>query len=157
MCIIREKTVNIATPQQRVTAAQHRKDEQWCKNNLILYVIDVFHLLEQTILFYHPRHVCPLIYTKFTSLSPTGCLLPLHWRQTGSDGTIFDLGSSACLQTNKNIMDNQDFKEGDIVCLETGTKGKIISIEKPLGTYCIYIVQSLHDGTVERKARHQPI
>ena len=54
-------------------------------------------------------------------------------------------------------MDTQDFKEGDIVCLETGTKGKIISIEKPLGTYCIYIVQSLHDGTIERKARHQLI
>ena len=54
-------------------------------------------------------------------------------------------------------MENQDFKEGDIVCLEIGTKGKIISIEKPLGTYCIYNVQSLQDGTVKRKARHQLI
>ena len=52
-------------------------------------------------------------------------------------------------------MASGDFKLGDIVCLEDGSRAKIINIEKPMGTYSIYIVQSMNDGSVERKAKHQ--
>ena len=52
-------------------------------------------------------------------------------------------------------MASDDFKLGDIVCFEDGARAKIINIEKSMGTYSVYIVQSMNDGSVERKAKHQ--
>ena len=54
-------------------------------------------------------------------------------------------------------MASDDFKLGDIVCLEDGSRAKIINIEKPMGTYSIYIVQSMNDGSVEHQlVKHMP-
>ena len=47
------------------------------------------------------------------------------------------------------------FAVNDIVSFKDGTSGKIIEITKPLGTYCIYHVKSMFDGSVNEYAKHQ--
>ena len=50
-----------------------------------------------------------------------------------------------------------EYKVGDLVALSEaeGHKGKIVDITKPLGTYCMYTVQSMHDGSTNKLAKHQ--
>ena len=50
-----------------------------------------------------------------------------------------------------------DFKVSDTVFLSDNIKGKIVNITRPLGTYQIYHVQSLNDGSIHRMAKHQLI
>ena len=47
------------------------------------------------------------------------------------------------------------FKLEDIVCYKDVSSAKIINIEKRMGTYSIYIVQSMNYGRVESKTKHQ--
>ena len=47
------------------------------------------------------------------------------------------------------------FAVNDIFSFKDGTSGKIIEITKPLGTYSIYHVKSMFDGSVNEYAKHQ--
>ena len=47
------------------------------------------------------------------------------------------------------------FAVNGIVSFKDGTSGKMIEITKPLGTYSIYHVKSIFDGSVNEYAKHQ--
>ena len=49
-----------------------------------------------------------------------------------------------------------EFKVGDVVCLgHHGEKGKIIDIYRPLGTYPMYKVHMMTNGSVKSAAHHE--